>query len=292
MSDFHSDNYSDRQVFQLIRKGLQPQLFINPSLFLILQLKQKKLRYFIELSYFGKNYHGWQIQPKQISVQETVEKGLSTILRTEIKIMGAGRTDSGVHAKIMFAHFDFSEPLPGDLINHLNSFLPKDITIHKFHKMTADAHARFDAVKRTYEYRVQKWKDSFNFDFTWQVRSELDREAMNSAAEMLLGKKDFSSFAKTHTDVKTHICEVHAARWEERNNELIFRISADRFLRNMVRAIVGTLVDVGRKKISLKEFETIIEQKDRKFASGSAPAQGLYLIDVEYPKEIFLNERF
>ncbi len=248
------------------------------------------MRYFIELAYNGKNYFGWQRQPKQISVQEVLEKAFSTLLRQPIEILGAGRTDTGVHSKFMMAHFDFEENLPEDLIRRLNSFLPKDIVIYQIHKTTEEAHARFDAMERTYHYFVQIGKDPFNYDFTWQVFADLDINLMNEAAEKLLGKKDFSSFAKIHTDVKTHICKVKFAKWEKCGNELKFTITADRFLRNMVRAIVGTLVDVGKGKISLEEFNNIIAQKDRSFASGSAPAQGLYLVDVVYPKSIFVNE--
>lgn len=248
------------------------------------------MRYFLEFSYNGQKYFGWQKQPKQISVQEVLEKALSTLLRQPIDILGAGRTDSGVHAKQMFAHFDFEEILPEDLIHRLNSFLPKDITVYNVHKVNSDAHARFDATERTYHYFVQIGKDPFNFDYAWQIRYELDLDKMNEAAKSLLGKQDFSSFAKIHTDVKTHICEVKFAEWQQNGNELKFTITADRFLRNMVRSVVGTLADVGKGKINLEEFNHIIAQKDRSFASGSAPAQGLYLAEVVYPKSIFINE--
>ena len=248
------------------------------------------MRYFLELAYNGKNYFGWQRQPKQISVQEVLEKAVSTLLRTKIEVTGAGRTDTGVHALKMFAHFDFEEVVPEDLVHRLNSFLPKDIVIYKIHQMRPSAHARFDASDRTYHYLVRIGKNPFDFDFAWQIRMDLDLVKMNLASQLLLGKKDFSSFAKLHTDVKTHICEVKFARWEMLDSELKFTITADRFLRNMVRAIVGTLVDVGKGKISLEEFNSIIAQKDRSFASGSAPAQGLYLADVVYPKSLFIHE--
>lgn len=248
------------------------------------------MRYFLELAYNGKNYFGWQRQPKQISVQEVLEKAVSTLLRTKIEVTGAGRTDTGVHALKMFAHFDFEEVVPEDLVHRLNSFLPKDIVIYKIHQMSPSAHARFDASDRTYHYLVRIGKNPFDFDFAWQIRMDLDLVKMNLASQLLLGKKDFSSFAKLHTDVKTHICEVKFARWEMLDSELKFTITADRFLRNMVRAIVGTLVDVGKGKISLEEFNNIIAQKDRSFASGSAPAQGLYLADVVYPKSLFIHE--
>jgi len=249
------------------------------------------LRYFLEFAYNGQKYFGWQKQPKQISVQEVLENALSTLLRQKIDITGAGRTDTGVHAKKMFAHFDFEEILPDDLVHRLNSFLPKDIAVYKVHPMQNEAHARFDATDRTYHYFVQIGKNPFNFDSTWQIRHELNMDKMNEAAKLLLGKQDFSSFAKLHTDVKTHICDVKFAQWERIGNELKFTITADRFLRNMVRSVVGTLVDVGKGKINLEEFNEIIAQKDRSFASGSAPAQGLYLVEVVYPKSIFIDER-
>lgn len=248
------------------------------------------MRYFLEFAYNGQNYFGWQKQPKQISVQEVLENSLSTILRQSIAITGAGRTDTGVHARQMFAHFDRDEELPKDLVHRLNAFLPKDISVYKIHRVTDEAHARFDALERTYHYFVQIEKDPFNFDFAWQIRHEPDLDKMNQGAELLLGKQDFSSFAKLHTDVKTHICEVNFAKWERCGSELKFTITADRFLRNMVRSIVGTLIEVGKGKINLDEFNNIIAQKDRSFASGSAPAQGLYLTEVVYPKNLFINE--
>lgn len=248
------------------------------------------MRYFLEFSYNGKNYFGWQRQPKQISVQEVLENVLSTLLRQTISITGAGRTDTGVHAKQMFAHFDFEDDLPGNLVQRLNSFLPQGIAVLKIHPVKSEAHARFDATDRTYHYFVQIGKNPFNADYAWQIHSEIDLKKMNEAAQSLIGKKDFSSFAKLHTDVKTHICDIKSVKWERTENELKFTITADRFLRNMVRAITGTLVDVGKGKITLEEFNNIIEQKDRSFASGSAPAQGLYLAEVVYPKSIYLNE--
>jgi len=247
------------------------------------------LRYFLELAYNGKNYFGWQIQPNQISVQEKIEYCLSTILRENISIIGAGRTDTGVHAKKMYAHFDFDEILPTDLEKKLNAFLPQDISIDKIHLVTDEAHARFDATSRTYHYFVQQRKNPFNFDSSWQIRNDLDLDLMNEAAKSLIKKADFGSFAKLHTDVKTNICDVTQAIWTIENDHLLkFEISADRFLRNMVRAIVGTLVEVGQKKITPKEFNEIIDKKDRKFAGASAPSQGLFLVDVQYPTTIFI----
>lgn len=248
------------------------------------------MRYFLEFSYNGQNYFGWQKQLKQISVQEVLENALSTVLRQNIVTTGAGRTDTGVHAKQMFAHFDFFEMLPIDLMHRLNSFLPKDIAVHNIRPVNSDVHARFDATDRTYNYFIQVGKNPFNYEFAWQIRYGLDIEKMNEAAKLLLGRQDFSSFAKLHTDVKTHICDVKSSFWEQNGNELKFTITADRFLRNMVRSIVGTLADVGKSKINLDEFNNIIAQKDRSFASGSAPAQGLYLVEVVYPKSIFIDE--
>lgn len=248
------------------------------------------MRYFLELAYNGKNYFGWQRQPKQISVQEVLENSLSTLVRKPMQIVGAGRTDTGVHAKKMFAHFDLDEAIPPDLEKRLNSFLPKDIAIHQIHLVKKDAHARFDAVERTYHYEIAQNKNPFSFDFSWQIWQSLNIKKMNHAATELLGVKDFSSFAKLHTDVKTHICDVRYAKWEKQDDDLIFTITADRFLRNMVRAIVGTLVEVGKEKIDLEQFKHIIAQKDRSFASGSAPAQGLYLADIVYPNSIFVDE--
>lgn len=253
------------------------------------------MRYFIELGYNGKNFFGWQIQPKQISIQVNLETALSTLLRQRISAVGAGRTDSGVHALKFFAHFDFDGILPNDFVHRLNSFLSKDIVVYRIFNVTTDAHARFSAIERTYHYWIQIGKNPFNYDSTWQIHHELNIEKMNQAALFLIGKQDFSSFAKLHTDVKTHICDVKYANWSleknQKNAELLkFEITADRFLRNMVRSIVGTLVDVGRNKISIEDFQEIIRQKDRKFASGSAPAQGLYLFNVIYPNSILKNE--
>lgn len=248
------------------------------------------MRYFIRLAYNGKNYYGWQIQPRQISVQQTLEESISTILRKEIKLMGAGRTDTGVHAKSMFAHFDSDEEIPADLAHRLNRLLPRDISVYEILRVNDEAHARFDALERTYNYHVNIGKDPFLRDFSWEIHFSLDVDKMNQAAKLLLGKQDFSSFAKIHTDVKTHICEVKFAQWQQNDKLFKFTITADRFLRNMVRSVVATLIDVGLGKISIDEFGGIIEKKDRKFASGSAPAQGLFLAEVVYPKSIFINE--
>ncbi len=248
------------------------------------------MRYFIEIAYNGKNYFGWQRQPGQISVQQVLEETLSTLLRNEIKIIGAGRTDTGVHAKQLFAHFDFDElGDKNEFLFRINSFLPKDISIKNIFQVKDEAHARFDAVEREYEYIISFEKDPFLQDFAYQINYRPDVDLMNEAAKTLLSHKDFQCFSRSKTDVKTYNCTIVKAFWEAKNNRLIFTIAADRFLRNMVRAIVGTLLDVGFGKVSLEEFQKILESKSREEAGASAPAHGLYLTRVVYPKEIFLD---
>lgn len=242
------------------------------------------MRYFIEFAYNGKNYHGWQSQPNATSVQETLGKAISVILRSEIELMGAGRTDTGVHAKQMFAHFDTEEILETDfLVAKLNSYLPKDIVIYRIIKVSEEAHARFDAVKRTYEYHIHTYKNAFENESSWYVFQNLDIEKMNSAAKMLFDFQDFQCFSKVNTDVKTYNCKIIEANWQQKGEKLIFTIAADRFLRNMVRAIVGTLVEIGSGRKALEDFKNIIESKDRTQAGTSVPAHGLYLTKVEYP---------
>lgn len=242
------------------------------------------MRYFIEFAYNGKNYHGWQSQPNAASVQETLGKAISVILRGEIELMGAGRTDTGVHAKQMFAHFDTEETLESDfLVAKLNSYLPKDIVIYRIIQVSEEAHARFDAVKRTYEYHIHTYKNAFENESSWYVFQNLDLEKMNSAAKMLFDFQDFQCFSKVNTDVKTYNCKIIEANWQQKGEKLIFTIAADRFLRNMVRAIVGTLVEIGSGKKALEDFKNIIESKDRTQAGTSVPAHGLYLTKVEYP---------
>ena len=248
------------------------------------------MRYFIELSFFGKNYHGWQSQPKAISVQEVLEQGLSTILRTPISVVGAGRTDSGVHASQMFAHFDVTEPLPTNFVHRLNAFLPKDIAVHNIYEMKPNAHTRFDALKRTYQYHISTQKDVFAYDYAMFFTHTLNIAIMNEAAQILLDYSDFQCFSKTHTDVKTFICKIYKAHWEKIDKQLVFTITADRFLRNMVRAIVGTLIDVGLQKLSLTDFEDIILSKNRSKAGASVPACGLLLTHIEYPEELFIQK--
>ena len=241
------------------------------------------MRYFIKLAYNGTNYHGWQCQPNAASVQETVNKAVSVILNSEITIMGAGRTDTGVHAKEMFAHFDFETTIDtSSLVHKLNSYLPKDISVYDIFLVQPDNHARFDAKKRTYEYHINSFKDAFLQDESWYFHQELDINLMNKAAELLFNYKDFQCFSKVNTDVNTFDCTIFEAHWTEKKGKLIFTISANRFLRNMVRAIVGTMVNIGLHKITLEDFESIIKGKDREKAGFSVPAHGLYLTKIDY----------
>jgi tRNA pseudouridine38-40 synthase len=246
-------------------------------------------RYFIELSYRGTNYHGWQIQENAHSVQAELNNALSTLLKEEITTIGAGRTDTGVHAKYFVAHFDTEHPeiiAKPDFVYHLNHLVPLDISIKSVRAVNPEAHARFDAISRTYEYIICKSKDPFLLNMAWLYTGSLDIDLMNEAVKHLYAFTDFTSFSKVGSDVKTANCKIISAYWEERDNLLVFTITADRFLRNMVRAIVGTLIDVGRKKISTTKFMEIIESKDRSMAGASAPAEGLYLTEIEYPKTI------
>ena len=248
-----------------------------------------KRRYFIYFSYKGTAYHGWQIQPNGISVQEVLTKALCTVLQTDLEITGAGRTDTGVHARLMVAHFDLEADLPGefDLTNKLNSILPNDIVVFKVVEVKPEAHARFDAISRKYEYHVVTAKNAFKNELAARVGNNMDFEAMNLAASVLKDYRDFTSFSKLHTDVKTNNCSISHAEWCQQGDEWVFTIQADRFLRNMVRAIVGTLFEVGRGRISVEDFNAIIEAKDRCKAGTSVPAHGLYLVDILYPQELF-----
>lgn len=241
------------------------------------------MRYFIEFSYSGKNYFGYQIQPNEISVQEVLEKALSTILREKIKTTGAGRTDTGVHAKKIFAHFDAENRVEENLVYKLNSFLPQDIAVHRIFLVKDDFHARFDATYRTYEYYISMNKNPFLQDSSWQMwKRNLNIDLMNEACKILFEYEDFTSFSKLHTENRTNNCKIYKAFWEQNGSELKFTISADRFLRNMVRAIVGTLVEIGNGKMQPDDLRKIIEDKNRNSAGTSAPAQGLFLVDVGY----------
>lgn len=248
-------------------------------------------RYFIYLSYDGTNYHGWQIQPNGISVQEVLMKALSTFLRKPIEIVGAGRTDAGVHARLMVAHFDFDTELDcATVVDKLNRLLPPDVAVHRVRRVKPEAHARFDATYRTYKYYITTCKDPFNQAFSWRVFQKLDFEKMNEAAQVLFDYIDFTSFSKLHTDVKTNNCKMMHARWEQiGEHNWVFTIQADRFLRNMVRAVVGTLVEVGKGKLTVEGFRRVIEEKNRCSAGTSVPGNALFLVDVGYPEELFLD---
>lgn len=242
-------------------------------------------RFFIRLSYRGVSFHGWQIQPNAVSVQEVIEKALSVVLRSDISIVGAGRTDTGVNARVMYAHFDYDLPLPDKsrLLVSLNRLVGKDIAIHDIFQVDAGAHARFDATSRTYKYFVAFEKTPFLYALSWFCPNRLDIDKMNEAASRLLETDDFTSFAKLHSDAKTNICKVTEASWTlEGGNMAVFTITADRFLRNMVRAVVGTLVEVGRGKMTIEQFEEVIRRKDRCSAGQSMPGEALFLWDVRY----------
>lgn len=246
------------------------------------------MRYFIYLSYDGARYHGWQIQPNGISVQEVLNKALSTLLREPIEVTGAGRTDAGVNASLMVAHFDCQQTTDnGQLTYRLNKLLPPDIVIHKIQQVKDDAHARFSATSRTYHYYIITEKSPFE-PYAYRFPQPLDFDKMNEAAKTLFNYIDFTSFSKLHTDVKTNNCHIITARWEQLSPiKWQFTITADRFLRNMVRAIVGTLLDVGRGVLTIEQFREIIEKKDRCSAGTSVPGNALFLADVTYPKGIF-----
>lgn len=245
------------------------------------------MRFFIELSYNGKEYHGWQNQPNAITVQEVIENALSVLLKDKISIVGAGRTDAGVHAMQMFAHFDFDVDFDREqLVYKLNAFLPKDIIIKTIFPVNDDAHARFDALSRTYVYKMTAFKNAFNFDLVYFFKPQLDLDKLNEASKLLFNYKNFKCFSKSNTDVKTYYCEIMKAEWQLKNDELIFTIKADRFLRNMVRAIVGTLIEIGMGKMTMDQLKTIIESENRINAGASAPGYALYLTHIEYPLTI------
>jgi tRNA pseudouridine38-40 synthase len=242
-------------------------------------------RYALELAYRGTNYHGWQIQPNASSVQEEIERRLSQLTgNIPVSVVGCGRTDTGVHASYYVLHFDSAKELDANqLVYKLNKMLPADISIFSAQEVTADFHARFSAVSRTYRYFIHQKKNPFSLD-SYHLVTELDFAAMNRAAEKLLGTQDFTSFSKLHTDVKTNICTVSEAKWYQlAENSWYFEIKADRFLRNMVRAVVGTLLEVGYGNLSGEEITRIIESKDRGEAKLSVPAKGLFLVDIQYP---------
>ncbi len=250
-------------------------------------------RYFLELAYNGLRYHGWQIQPNAITVQQVLNDCISKMLRENINVVGCGRTDTGVHASYFVAHFDCTnENLDCDRFCHkLNRFLPKDIAVFSLQKVESEVHSRFSAKSRTYEYHIITQKSPFIFDYALLIPYELDFQKMNEAAATLFDYVDFTSFSKLHTDVKTNNCKVSFAKWEWKTDKWVFTIKADRFLRNMVRAIVGTLIEVGEGKLTVDGFKKIIEQKDRSKAGTSAPAHALYLMDIKYPESDFIPHK-
>ena len=249
-----------------------------------------KTRYFIFISYRGTSYHGWQVQPNSVTVQSILDNALSVVINEKISTTGAGRTDTGVHASFFCAHFESLSPDladRGNLVFKLNSYLPGDISVNSIKRVLPDASARYSAISRTYKYFISRIKDPFFENSSWFIHGDIDIISMNQACKILLSHSDFTSFCRLHSDTKTNICRIYNAGWEEDDNRLIFTIRADRFLRNMVRAVVGTLVEVGFGRINPGKFEEIIRAMDRCRAGKSAPAKGLFLTGIEYPDEIF-----
>lgn len=247
----------------------------------------EKKRFFIEIAYDGSAYHGWQIQPNAISVQEKLNEALQILLREDVETIGAGRTDTGVHAKQLYVHFDTHNVLfstfPEKAKQSLNALLPYDIAVKRIIPVAMDAHARFDAKSRSYEYHLHTHKNPFLINRSWMLRELPDIDKMNEAAKHLLGTKDFSCFSKSNTQVHTNICTITEAIWAQNNNHILFKITADRFLRNMVRAIVGTLLKIGQNDIPISYIEEVLNSKNRSMAGTSVPAHGLYLTQVIYP---------
>ena len=243
------------------------------------------------MAYKGTRFHGWQLQPNAVSVQQCLEKALSIITRETIAVMGAGRTDTGVHASYFVAHFDSSLPNLDhpDFTHKLNSFLKDELSIFCLSKVGAQAHARFDALSRTYQYHLNLLKDPFTTETSWYFFRQPDIDTMNDACRILFDYIDFTSFSKLHTDVKTNNCKIIQAQWTQQGSNLIFTVKADRFLRNMVRAMVGTLLEVGLGKMDIAAFKSVIERKDRGAAGLSVPAHGLFLTNIEYPESIFVR---
>lgn len=244
-------------------------------------------RYFIELAYNGRNYHGWQIQPGTPTVQEVLNRALSTLLREEIQVVGAGRTDTGVHASFYVAHFDTCQSLeyPEQTVYKLNRILGKDIAVSRIYPVATDKHARFSAISRTYQYFIDKNKNPFTCEYAWKVYPLPDIRLMNEACQVLFEYRDFTSFSKLHTDVKTNNCIIMDAHWKDTGKQLVFTIKADRFLRNMVRAIVGTMVEIGQGKLTLADFRRIIESRNRCNAGTSVPGHALFLCHVDYEND-------
>jgi tRNA pseudouridine38-40 synthase len=248
------------------------------------------MRYFFEIAYNGTNYNGWQSQPNAVGVQTVVEDALTKLFRVPVSIVGSGRTDTGVHCEQQFFHTDLESPFDQEkLIQRLNSFLPHDIVIKSIRQVRPDASARYDAIERTYQYRITRVKDPFLQGLSWHYFKEVNVQNMNRAAAYIVGEHDFECFSKVKTDVNHFICHIRMAKWVEKGDQLIFTVSANRFLRGMVRAIVGTLLDVGTGRITYKDFVSIIESRDRRKAGQNVPASGLFLVKVKYPARIFIK---
>ncbi len=248
------------------------------------------MRFFFEISYNGTSYHGWQSQANAVGVQEVVEDVFKKLFRKEIEIVGSGRTDTGVHCVKQFFHADFDQALNyPTTLRKLNSFLPKTIAINSIRQVKPDAHARYNAVERSYEYRITQVKNPFYQDYAYHFFKDINIQTMNEAAALLVGVQDFQSFSKVNTDVNHFICDLKKAKWNQKGDLLVFSIAANRFLRGMVRSIVGSLLDVGSGKTSISDFRKIIKSKDRRKAGMNVPPSGLYLINVKYPKSIFLD---
>lgn len=245
------------------------------------------MRYFFEISYKGTNYNGWQTQPNATGIQAVVEDCFHKLLRDKISIVASGRTDTGVHCVQQYFHADFAQPLPENFLFRLNSILPKDIAIKGIRQVKDEANARYDAIERMYQYHIIREKDPFKHGFALFFHKSLDLQTMKEATALLVGKQDFQCFSKVKTDVNNFICEVKVAEWLEVDKELVFKISANRFLRGMVRAVVGTLLEVGQGRISVGEFRDILKSHDRKEAGANVPSSGLYLVKVLYPDSVF-----
>lgn len=248
------------------------------------------MRYFLEIAYRGTNYHGWQVQKNAHSVQEELNSALHRLFQKNIETIGSGRTDTGVHAEQQYVHLDLDSELTSHHIFKLNCILPRDIVIKRHFRVQDKAHARFDAYLRGYEYRICRVKDPFKQDLTWFFPKPLDVGMMQEAGKILLRHEDFQSFSKVNTDVDHYLCKMYVAEWIEDKDMLIFRIQANRFLRGMVRTVVGCMIDIGQGKTTLGRFEEIILKKDRKAAGAIVPAHGLFLNKIEYPPEIFYKE--
>lgn len=247
------------------------------------------MRYFIDISYDGTNYHGWQIQNNAKTVQGVLNEALSTILREEISTIGSGRTDTGVHAMMQMVHFDYENEIDtNQLVAKLNSLLPQDVSVNSIQEVKVDVSARFEATSRAYIYKIHQNKNPFKQGLSYHFHRSLDLDAMNACCELVKKWKDFEAMSKVKTEVNNFNCEIFTAFWEKQNDEIHFHVSANRFLRGMVRALVGTMLDVGQGRMTKAEFQTVLESRDRKKAGRSVPAHGLYLRDITYPKDIYL----